>query len=85
MFVENTAAFLVDFGVNATINGQTVRCIFDNASDDAFSVVAGTGPRLLCADSASVAVGHSVSVNGSSYTVAAIEPDGTGFKRVILK
>lgn len=85
MFVENTAAFLVDFGVNATINSQTVRCIFDNASDDAFAVIAGTGPRLLCSDSAVVAIGNSVSVNGGNYTVTAIEPDGTGFKRVILK
>lgn len=85
MFVEDAAAFLSDFGANATINGQSVRCIFENASDDAFAMVASTGPRLLCADSAAVAVGNAVSVNGSSYTVAAISPDGTGFMWVILK
>lgn len=46
MFTENRAAFLADFGVDVTIDGQAARGIFDAAYVDALGV-ASVGPVLL--------------------------------------
>jgi len=78
--VENNAAFFADFGVPATIAGAPVAVIFDNeymASLD----VESSNPLALAsaADVAAVAHGDAVVIGTASYTIAGIQPDGTGF------
>lgn len=77
---EDLAAFFVDFGVDATVGGATVRGIFDNAFLTSLGVTAGTGPVLLltAASAGSAAPGDSVTIAATPYTITGIEPDGTG-------
>jgi hypothetical protein len=85
--VENMADFLPDFGIAATVGGVAVTGIFDNAFGDPLGIVAGTSPSLLFLSSAapSAAVGNTVVVGGISYTIAELQPDGTGLMRLALK
>lgn len=73
--------------VEATVSGVSVAGIFDNAYQDSFGIVASPQPSLLVASSsaASAAVGDSVVANSTTYTVAEIQPDGTGMTRLLLK
>jgi hypothetical protein len=86
-FVEDAAPFLTDFGIVATVGGVSVRGIFDNAAADPFGVVAGTQPTLLIAtaDLGSAAVGTAAVIVGTTYSIAEIQPDGTGMTRLVLK
>lgn len=86
-FVEDTAPFLADFGVAATVGGVSLTGIFDNAYADPFGIVASASPVLLIVSSAapSAAVGNTVVVGGITYTIAEIQPDGTGITRLMLK
>lgn len=86
-FVEDPAPFLPDFGVAATVGGVSLTGIFDNNYADPFGMVASSSPALLIVSSAapSVAVGNTVVVGGVSYSVAEIQPDGTGLARLMLK
>jgi hypothetical protein len=81
---------LAVFGVQATVAGTTVEGIFDNA----FVLVdvegevgaASTAPVLsIKEDSAPYEIGAAVQVDGGSYTVAGIRPDGMGVVRLILE
>lgn len=88
-FAEDLAPFfsIAGFATAVVFNGAlSVNAIFDNAYFEAEQTV-GTQPQLTCktADLATVAVGASVVVNGTSYTVANIEPDGTGVSVVQLQ
>lgn len=84
MFVEDHSAFLIDFGVDAVVDGVIVRGIFDAAYADPLGI-AGSMPALLCVETlvAHAAQGAAVAIGSDSYTIAAIQPDGTGM--VILK
>jgi hypothetical protein len=86
---EDLAPFFADFAVDATVNGQAVRGIFDNgfALGSVGIGMAGTQPtlRLRTADVAADPVGQAVSVNAVAYTVAAHEPDGTGMSMLMLE
>lgn len=89
MFAEDLDEFLdVDggFAVTATIASVAVVGIFSNRSADAL-MASGTEPVLTVksTDVASTARGTAVVVNGTNYTVGKIEPDGTGFSRLILE
>ena len=86
-FVEDTGAFLSDFGVAATVGGIPMVGIFDDAYSDVLGIVAGTTPVLLVAESDAilVAVGDIASVSDGTYAVAEIQPDGTGMTRLLLK
>jgi hypothetical protein len=79
-FTEDLTPFLADFGVSAVVGGVIVTGIFDNAFAAEFGFVAGSRPQLLvrAADVPSVAQGTAVTLPAGSYTVAALEPDGTG-------
>jgi hypothetical protein len=79
-FTEDFASYFVDFGVTATVDGVSVRGIFDNDFLSTLGITAGSGPVLLCAaaDITSAAQGDAVTVAAVSYTITAIEPDGTG-------
>ena len=89
MFTEDTTAFFADFGQPATIGGQTVTGIFDNAhtlgavGDFGAST---TQPRLTCATPQVPAnpVGQAVVVTGQSYVVEEHHPDGTGLSVLLL-
>lgn len=75
-----------DFAITVTIGGVSVSAIFDNEAADAL-MASGTQPVLTVksSDVSATARGTAVVVNGTNYTVAKIEPDGTGFSRVILE
>lgn len=74
-----------DLAELVTIAGRPVRAIFDAAYADVLGV-AGSAPVLTCAsaDVASVARGAAVRVRGAAFTVANIQPDGTGVTVLVL-
>lgn len=84
MFVEDHDAFLIDFGVDAVVNGRIVRGVFDNAYADPLGMAASM-PALLCVESlvAHAAQGDDVAIGSDAYSIAAIQPDGAGM--VLLK
>ena len=90
MFVEDHSAFLADFAVDATVNGQAVRGVFDNGfalGDVGMAGMAGSQP-VLSLPTASVPaspIGVAAVVNATNYLVAAHEPDGTGMSRLLLE
>ncbi len=74
----------------ATINGLSFGVMFDNAyeiADTGFSGFAATSPAIHCNESnvGSVVVGDSVSVDGTAYSVADIQPDSDGMVTLVLK
>ena len=84
--VADLDALFADFGIDAVVDGVTVRALFDNGSVDAFGIVAGTAPILLTASAgiSSAAVGDAVTANSVAYTITDIQPDGTGMSRLLL-
>lgn len=85
MFLDS-ATFLRDFGVSATVGGVACRGIFDAAWADTLGM-GNTRPQLLVAtaDLPALAVGAAVTVPAGAYTVQSIEPDGTGMATLILR
>lgn len=86
MFAEDLASFFTDFGVDATLNGEAVRVIFDAAYVDPLGVES-SGPvaTLPTADAATVAHGQTLIVSGTTYKVRGVEPDGTGITLLRLE
>ncbi len=84
---EDFAEFMADFGVSAKVGATVVTGIFDNAEADTFGLVANTRSVLTVAteDIPAAAVGTTVVVNGTTYTIAELQPDGTGITRLMLK
>lgn len=75
----DATAFFSDFAIDATVNGAAVRGIFDNAYAEAFGgMVSGSQPRLLVPSATAAARGQTVVIDAVSYTITAVEPDGTG-------
>lgn len=89
MFVENTALFFSDFGVDVAVDGVTVRGIFDNAYAGSAGGVgmAITNPALTLPTSSVPAdpVGKTVVHASVTYAIAAHEPDGTGISILLLE
>lgn len=86
-FTEDLAPFFADFAAaSCTIGGVAVSAVLVNRAEDAL-FAAGTSPYLAVksSDVAATARGTAVVVNGTSYTVAKIEHDGTGMARVLLE
>lgn len=78
-FVEDTAPFLADFGVDAVLAGQAVRGIFDAAYATAFGgMVDGNGPTFMLPASVAAQRGQTLLIGASAYTVTGVEPDGVG-------
>lgn len=74
----------------ATVGGVSVSGIFHNGYNASGLGMAGfeaTQPSLTCAvaDVPSVAHGNSVVVAAGTFKVAEIEPDGSGFVKLVLK
>lgn len=93
MTIESDAdrlGMLNDFGVAAVINGTlNVIGIFDDRFkmvDELGQEVESALPQLLCRsiDVESVTDGMTCVVSGTNYVVRTLEPDGTGFTRLIL-
>jgi len=86
----NRAVFVRLANTQATIGGATVDAVFDNAyalgSVGPYGM-AGTQPVLTLATASVPAapVGATAVVNGTTYSVAAHEPDGTGISRLLLE
>jgi len=78
-FTAELGAIMTEAGTPATVKGTAVTGIFDAAYTEEFGM-AGTGPvlRIASADVPTVAQGDAVAVGSANYTVAAVEPDGTG-------
>lgn len=84
--VEDTAAFMTDFAVPAEVGHVSLLGIFGNAHANALYMVVGSRPTLLIAtaDAPDVARNDAVTIGMDSYTVAEIQPDGTGMTRLVL-
>lgn len=65
---------------------STIPVVFDAAYADPLQM-AGNRPQAVCLSSlvSALTVGASVAINAVSYTVQAIEPDGTGISTLILR
>lgn len=85
-FVEHLAGFFADVGTAATVKGTAVTGIFDDAWQDALGV-SSTAPALLLptASVGSATYGDTVVIGAASYTIAGVQPDGTGMTRLILQ
>ena len=85
-FVEDPAAFMADFSVQAEVGHVSLLGIFDNAHANALDIVTGSRPTLLIvsAEAPDVAHGDPVTIGIDSYTVAQVQPDGTGMTRLVL-
>jgi hypothetical protein len=87
---EDLAPFFADFAVDATVNGQAVRGIFDNgfASAEVGLVGMSSARPMLTLPTAGLSanpVGQTAVVGGTSYLVAAHQPDGTGVSTLMLE
>lgn len=78
-------AFFADFGVNATLNGASVRGIFDNQAAEAFGLVSGSNPVFLTPSAANALQGQTLIIGAATYIVASVESDGTGLDRLQLE
>ncbi len=86
MFTEDLTEFFAtsDFAVTATLAGTiSIAGIFANASSPIAggeAAVEGSIPTFTCAmaDIPSVAQGQTILINGATYTIIAVHPDGTG-------
>lgn len=96
-FAENLTVFFDtdEFAVSATYTpaggaAATVNGIFDNGYDEpalGLAGIAARGPAFTCraADVAANPEGDALVVNGTAYTIAVAEPDGTGVTVLRLK
>lgn len=80
-------SYLQAFGEQITVNAQTLWAVPDNAYIDALDIAAGTRPQAIVrtADVPSIAPGQTVVMQGTQYSVAEIQPDGTGMTTLILQ
>jgi hypothetical protein len=79
-FVEDLAPFFSGFATDATLDGEDVRGILDTSYHDALgNLVEGYAP-IFTLPTADAGVSHGVDlvVNGATYKVVGVEPDGTG-------
>lgn len=89
---EDFTAFLNtgEFATAVTVDGNAVDAIFDNAyvevGFDGVSVES-VGPVLHCttADVSTAVQGTAAVVNAVNYTVAEVQPDGTGMTLLRLR
>lgn len=75
-----------DFGSEATWNATTVDGIFGHAYVE-IEGLASERPLFLCVESdvSSIDYGDAFVTNSTNYTVADIQPDGTGLVLLVLQ
>ncbi|MDX8383023.1 MAG: hypothetical protein R8M45_03005 [Ghiorsea sp.] len=71
-------AFLADFGVDATIDNQAARIIYDSAYMASLDVES-SNPTALVEATVVVRHGSLLLMNGSRFNVVGVHPDGAGF------
>lgn len=80
-FTEDLSPFFNtdEFARTVTLKGVEVQAVFDNGYSAELGMD-GLGPRLTLAsaDCATVVQGDTAVIGSVNYTVAAVEPDGTG-------
>lgn len=76
----NAVALAALANATATISGVEFDVIFRNSYGEVLGFIGGGSPQIACAsaDVSGVAKGWAVSVDGISYIIAEIDPDGTG-------
>ena len=79
------ATYFRDFGVDATVGGVACRGLFDEAYAETLGFVSGSAPSLLVVASVAASQGSSVVVSARNFTVASVEPDGSGTQRLRLE
>ncbi len=90
-FVEDFAPFLADFGVDATLDGQAVRVIFDRAFDVAAMAARGLAtdaPQVMLPTAGVPASPHGkvIDIPGAGrFVVVDNQPDGTGMSVLVLE
>jgi hypothetical protein len=86
-FVEDLTGFLADFGIAATVGATAVTVIYDTDYGDPMGLIAGSRTVITCISSqvSAADVGTAVSIGATSYTVAEVQPDGTGITRLVLE
>ena len=84
-FEDDNAVYLADFGTDATVGGVACRGIFIESHQEAFGLVSGSGVALIVSAAVTADYDTAVEVNGTAYVVRGIEPDGAGFKRLLLE
>lgn len=80
-------AYLQALGEQITVNGQSLWAVADNAYVDVLDLAAGTRPQAIVrsSDVPAIAPGQTVVMQGTQYSVAEIQPDGTGMTTLILR
>ena len=77
-FVEDLTPFFADFAASATKSGVPVAGVFDKAYGEAFGLIAGNDPVFRTATATGIVRGNTLVIGGVTYTVVAVESDGTG-------
>ena len=74
-----------EFGTAAVIGTATVHGLFDRRYVES-NDTAGYKPVFMCAESdvSDIEQGDAVTIASVGYTVASVEPDGTGMVRLVL-
>lgn len=86
MFAESLAPFFSDFATVATLDGASVRGIFDSQYVDPLGIASRQPMFTLPTSAAASATQASVLVvEGVTYRVRTIEPDGTGVTVLMLE
>lgn len=77
-----------EFAVTATINGADIDGILDDEFTES-NGFAGSRPTLLCRtkdiEDNSIEEDQTAVIEGISYTVREIQPDGTGMSLIVLE
>lgn len=87
-FAEDLAPFFetAEFATAATLDGASVAGIFDNAYIDSLGLASRAPMFTLPTASASTATQASVLIlDGTSYRVTSVQPDGTGVTMLTLE
>ncbi len=87
-FTEDLDPYFVDFGVDVTLSGSTFKGLHDKQHIALLAAEIGaTGPAVLCkaSDVGTPAQDTAITVNGTSYKVRDVKPDGTGLTLIELE
>jgi hypothetical protein len=88
MFAEYLSPFFntAELATAATLDGASVTGIFDNAYTEAFGMASRAPMFTLPSANAAAATQASVLVvDGSTYRVTSVQPDGTGVTTLMLE
>jgi hypothetical protein len=74
-----------EFATLAMIGGLAVSGVFDRLYVE-YADITGNHPTFLCPSEqiSHIELGDEITINQKSYTIAAIQPDGTGLTLLVL-